>query len=289
MLPALLRGRVVRRPVRGVYVSTAVPDSIELRAICVALVMPAGCFVTDRCAGWLHGADMTLAPNEDVLVPRVTFFRPSDEGRLRNGLCLSGERHVREDELTEVHGILATTQLRTAFDLGRLQRPDAALAGMDSMARLGGFDPGELIEGLPAFKRQRGVVQLRELAPIVDPGSESFGESVTRWRWHAADLPWPTTQISIEEGGVEVYRVDLGLPELRWGVEYKGRRWHTAPSAVEHDVERIRWLDRARGYLIDELDHTNLFGPDQDAEERLRAGFERARETFAARRRRFGY
>ena len=110
-----------------------------------------------------------------------------------------------------------------------------------------------------------------------------------RRRWHAADLPWPTTQISVEEGGAEVFRVDLGLPELRWGVEYKGRRWHTAATAVEHDAERIEWLDRCRGYLIDELDHTNLFGDGQDADERLRAGFEYARETFASRRRRFGY
>ncbi|UUZ58095.1 hypothetical protein [Nocardioides sp. B-3] len=132
-LPALLRSRVVRRPLWGVYVSTAVPDSIVLRATCVALVMPAGCFVTDRCAGWLHGADMTLAPNEDVPVPRVTFFRPSDEGRLRNGLCLSGERHVQKDELTEIHGILATTQLRTALDPG-----SAPAAGCG--ARRHGFD-----------------------------------------------------------------------------------------------------------------------------------------------------
>ncbi|UUZ58096.1 hypothetical protein [Nocardioides sp. B-3] len=86
---------------------------------------------------------------------------------------------------------------------------------------------------------------------------------------------------------MEVYRVDLGLPELRWGVEYKGRRWHTAATDVERDVARVEWLERCRGYVIDELDHRNVFGSDADAVERLRAGFEHARETFASRRRRF--
>lgn len=289
LLPALVRARVIRRALRGVYVSAAVPDSIVLRAACVSLVMPAGCFVTDRCAGWLHGGDMTLAPNEDVLVPRVTFFRPSDEGRLRNGLCVSGERRVVESELVEVHGILATSQLRTALDLGRLQSPDAALAGMDSMARLGGFEVSQLVAGVAGLKGQRGVVQLRELVTIVDPGSESFGESATRRRWHGAGLPWPTTQIPIEHDGVELFRLDLGLEDLRWAVEYKGRRWHTAAAAIAYDADRIEWLGRCRGYQVEEFDHTNVFGPEQDADARLRAGFDQARETFAARRRCFAY
>ena len=289
LLPALVRARVIRRPVRGVYVSAAVPDSIVLRAACVSLVMPAGCFVTDRCAGWLLGGDMTLAPNEDILLPRVSFFRPSDEGRLRNGLCVSGERRVKPDELVEVHGILSTGHLRTALDLGRLQGPDAALAGMDSMARLGGFEVAELVVSVARFKGQRGVVQLRELVPIVDPGSESFGESATRRRWHGAGLPWPTTQIPVVHEGVEVYRLDLGLEDLRWAVEYKGRRWHTASAAMAYDAERIEWLSQCRGYQMEEFDHTNVFGSEQDADARLRAGFQEARETFAARRRRFAY
>lgn len=247
--------------------------------------MPAGCFVTDRCAGWLHGADMALAPNEDVLVPQVTFFRHSDEGRLRNGLCLSGERRVQTSDLVEVQGVLATTPLRTALDLGRLQRPDVALAGMDSLARLGGFAVSELVSELARFKGQRGVVQLRELAPIVDPGSESFGESAMRRRWHAADLPWPTTQIPIMCDGVEIFRLDLGLEDLMYAAEFHGRRWHTAKSDREHDARRVAWLAENRAYVIEELDHANVFGSEQDADLRLRAGYARAKETFPSRRR----
>ncbi|PUA81946.1 hypothetical protein [Nocardioides currus] len=288
-LPALLASRAVRRPLRAVYVSSAVPDSVGLRAACVSLVMPPGCFVTDRCAGWLHGADMTLAPNEDVLVPRVTFFRPSDEGRLRNGLCISGERLVRADDLVEVNGILATSRLRTALDLGRLQKPDVALAGMDSMARLGGVEIAELVAAVDRLKGQRGVVQLRELAPIVDGGSESFGESAMRRRWHGAGLPWPSTQIPIVVDGVEIFRLDLGLEDLMYAAEYDGRRCHTADADREHDGRRRAWLATNRAYAIEKLDHRNVFGVDQDAQERLADGYARARETFASRRRRIIY
>lgn len=288
-LPHLLRSNVLRRPLRSVYVSNAVNDDIRLRASSVSLVMPPGCFLTDRCAGWLHGADMTLAPNEDVLVPKVSFFRPSDEGRLRNELCASGERFVRADELVEVHGVLATSQLRTALDIGRLQKPDVALAGMDSLARLGGFDVAELVAAVGKFKRQRGVVQLRQLAPIVDPGSESFGESAARRRWHCADLPWPTTQIPVVSDGVLLYRLDFGLEDLMYAVEFKGRKWHTATADQEYDATRVAWLEARRAYQIEELDHTNVFGLHQDADERLRDGYARARDTFAERRRRIIY
>lgn len=194
LLSELLRSRVVRRPLRGVYVSAAVPDGIVLRATCVSLVMPAGCFVTDRCAGWLRGADMTLAPNEDVLVPRVSFFRPSDEGRLRNDLCASGERRVRRDELVEVHGILATDQLRTAFDLGRLQRPDVALAGMDSMARLGGFEVADLVAGASVPSRTRTCDSARAISKLGTPSPPGAAASPTdvrqlepTRRWSSAD------------------------------------------------------------------------------------------------------
>ena len=152
--------------------------------------------------------------------------------------------------------------LRTALDLGRFGRPDVALAGdgLDGSAWVASTVGGARGVGRSIERGQRGVVQLRELAPIVDPGSESFGESATRRRWHCADLPWPTTQIPIVCDGVEIFRLDLGLEDLMFAVEYKGRRWHTAHADREHDANRLGWLDANRAYQITELDHTNVFG-----------------------------
>lgn len=271
--------------VRSVYVADCVEDSIDLRARALALVVPSGCFVTDRSAGWLHGAPMVLAPNEDVLVPKVSFFRPSDAGRLRNGLCVSGEREVSRSDLVEIQGIAVTTPLRTALDLGRLQRPDVALAGLDAMARLGVFSVSELMSQVERFAKRRGVRQLRELAPITDPGAESFGESALRRRWYAVGLPRPRTQIPVLLDGVEIYRLDLGLEEILFAVEYDGALWHGAAADRAHDAERASWLAQNRGYLIEPFVASDLFGPTQNAEASLAVLFDHARETFAERRR----
>lgn len=289
LLAGLVQGRVVRRLMRGVYVADLVPDSIDLRAQALALVVPPGCFVTDRTAGWLHGAPMVLAPNEDVLVPKVTFFRRSDEGRLRNGLCVSGERDVTPSDLMEVRGITLTTEIRTALDLGRLQRPDVALAGLDAMATLGKFTVPQLLAQVGRFAKHRGVRQLRELAPITDPGSESFGESALRRRWYAGGLPRPTTQIPVIQDGVEIYRLDMGLEDLLFATEYNGARWHSAAADRAYDAERAAWVSENRGYLIEPFVAADLFGPDQDAERHLMSLLEQARETFAARRRSIVY
>ena len=91
---------------------------------------------------------------------------------MRNGLVSSGERRIRADELTEIHGLRVTTPIRTAWDLGRLQHRDLALAGLDAMLRLGGFSAAELVDGVERFRKQRGVVQLRAFAPLADAGAQ---------------------------------------------------------------------------------------------------------------------
>lgn len=56
------------------------------------------------------------------------FFRPGDGGRVRNTLCDSGRRTVLErGDLVELGGLVSTTPLRTALDLGRLRHADRAL------------------------------------------------------------------------------------------------------------------------------------------------------------------
>src|SRR5215213_5163365 len=76
-LGALVTAGYLRRPIPGVYVASQLPDSINLRASMLALVVPAGSFVCDRTAAWLHGAPMALAPNEHLTVPPISCFRPA--------------------------------------------------------------------------------------------------------------------------------------------------------------------------------------------------------------------
>ena len=274
----------LRRPVAGLYVASHVPDSIELRCRLLSLVVPDDCFVCDRTAAWLYAGARALGPNEHLSVPAISCFRPSDAGRLRNTITNSGERAIAPRDLRVVHGLLATTPLRTALDLGRLERTrDLRLHGMDTMLSLGQFTLDELLAEVPRFKRQRGVVMLRVLAPLADGGSESFGESALRLRWHDAAIPRPRTQIPIMVGDIEVARVDMGIEELLLGGEYDGEEWHSDEDQQRHDDERRRFLDEGRGWSIEVFRKEDVFGHHQDADRRLRAAYVEARRTLGER------
>lgn len=271
LLQRLYDRDVLRRPVRNVYVGAAVPDSMQLRLAVLSLVVPRGCFVADHTAAWLHAGDVALPPNAHLEVPRLSIFRPPDEGRLRNDLTRSGERTVSDDDLMELGGLLVTTPLRTSWDLGRLQKPDLALAGMDQMLALGVFEHEELLAGLPRFARCRGIVQLRILAPMADGGAQSFGESGLRRRWFAAGLPRPQLQIPVMLDGRVLYWLDMGLEEERFAAEYDGERWHSEGRDRRHDDRRRAWLRQERSWWIEVFRSENVYGLHQDAVERLAA------------------
>lgn len=282
-LKQLTDSGLLRRPVRNAYVAAQVPDSLDLRAAVLRLVVPPDCFVCDHTAGWLHGAPNALLPGDHLIPPKAAFFRPARKGRLRNEITRSGERSVRSSDLMELRGLVVTTPIRTAWDLGRLQRRDQALSGMDAMLRLGQFSHDQLLEGIERFKRQRGVVQLRWLAPLADSRAESPGESALRLRWYDAGLPKPELQIPITIDGREAFRLDLGLEELLFAAEYDGHEWHSSRAQQEHDAFRRGWLADERGWAIEAYDATHVYGLRQDADVRLRIAFRAARATYGRR------
>ena len=176
----LCRQGLLRQPLPGVYVVAQLADSTLLRAQCLTLVVPDDCVIVDRHAGWLHGAEMILAPNEHLHALPIRVFRPSGHGRLRNGLAESGERNLRAEDITEVLGLAVTTPLRTAWDLGRVRSRERALSALDAMLRLGLFSHDELLAGIERFRGQRWVTTLRTYAPLADGRAASPGESVLR-------------------------------------------------------------------------------------------------------------
>jgi hypothetical protein len=161
-----------------------------------------------------------------------------------------------------VHGVRVTTPLRTAHDLGRLRPRDRAFGSLDALLRTGRFMNDDLLGGVGRFKGRRGVVQLRELAPLADARAESPGESVMRLRWlDAGDLPAPTSQLTVLDRGIERYRLDLGVEGLMFGAEYDGRDFHTSDEAKRHDLLRRGWL-RRNGWTIVVLTKEDVFGGD---------------------------
>jgi hypothetical protein len=280
VLARLLRENFVRRLVKGVYVAAQTADSLPLRTQALRLVVPRHAVVTDWTAVWLFTG--LLPPNDHLRVPPVSMFVPAGMGRLRNALCASGERGFLPEDLIAVGGLTVTTPLRTAYDVGRLSHRDRAIGALDGLLRHGSFSRDELLAGVERFRRQRGVVQLRHLAPLADGRAESPGESVLRLRWlDLPSLPTPEPQVPVfDASGAEIFRLDLGVQELRFSAEYDGEEFHSTEDDRHRDEGRREWIRRERGWLIEPVRRHNVFGVHRDVERILYEGVSRARRRL---------
>lgn len=280
-LARLCHEGLISHPLRGCFHAAHLPDSLDLRVACLRLVVPPACVITDRTAGWLHGANMILAPGDHEAVPLVSVFHQQGN-RLRNEFSASGERILSKGDVVDVLGVRATTPLRTACDLGRLLHRDSAFAALDSLLRLAQFSHDHLVEAVDRFRGYRGVRQLRALAPLADAGSESFGESVLRLRWHQGGAPgMPKTQIEVRDrDGDFVARIDMGVEAWRYAAEYDGADFHASDQA-DHDRRRRTAL-RELGWTVDAFRRRDVFGPKQTADLQLRRGARIAKVRFHA-------
>ena len=282
-LTVLVRGGYVRRLLKGVYAAAQLPDSRELRGRAVALVAPPGSVVCDWTACWYWtGVDR---PGAHLETPPLDVFRLRGHERLRNGLVRSGERWFLPSDVVPLAGdVLVTTPIRTAWDLGRLTPKILAIGGMDALARTGAFTVDELVDEVERFRRQRGVVQLRTVAPLVDPRAESTGESGLRLRWvECPGMPPPELQIPIiDAGGQELYRLDLGVEELRLGAEYDGEEHHTSEEDRLHDRSRRTTIEDDHDYRLEVFRRRHVFGQHEIASVRLSAAVREARRRLAS-------
>ena len=281
----LVEHGLLRRLLRGVYAAAQAPDTQLLRAQAMQLVVPEGCIVTDESAGWLSGAAMILRPGAHLEPPPLTIFAQAgtDHDRLRNGLVASGTRHLLPRDITCVHGVLTTTPLRTAVDLGRLRHRDRAIAALDQLLRLGVFTLEELLAEIPRYRGMRGIRQFRFLAPLADGRSESPGESALRLRFKDAGLTTPEPQQNIYDArGRFIGRADLLIKELLFVAEYNGEEWHDEEQEP-HDAARCKAMEDA-DHTVRVFTRHNVYGQHQDAIEILNAGVYEARRNLSRRR-----
>ena len=247
VLHRLAREGVLRRVFRGVYVDSAADDDLLMRARALSLVVPPTAVVTDECAAWVRGVDLVARGD-----------------------------HVARD-IETLHGVRVTTSLRTGLDLARTRSRFRGIAALDAMLRTHDFTQDEMLREIRRFKGYRGVVRLRNLAPLADPRAESPAESVLRLLWLDAGLPAPALQIPVVvDDGWEAFRLDMGLPEIRYAAEYDGVAWHSSPTQRARDRRRRAWLRDERGWDIDVLGSDDVFAHPARAIEILRAGVARA-------------
>lgn len=243
------RDREVRAVLRGVFVAADVPDSLDLRAQAVGMIVRPHHVLADRTAAWLHGIDVHVFAEHDLVPPIETCalrghepsILPEVDGRTRD---------LATQDVTVLRGLRVTTPLRTALDLGCCLRRREAYAVLNAIARLHGLTRDDYRRAVVRYRRRRGVVQLRELAELVDPRIESERESWVLLAVHDAGLPLPQPQFWIDIDGVPTFRLDFAYPRLRICVEYDGFQWHErTPDQKDHDEERRQWL-RDHGWTV---------------------------------------
>lgn len=256
---ALADGRV-RRVLRGVYVEAHLEDTVSLRVAAARRVIASGSVVRDRTAAWLHGVDALSWAETEVLPPIETCVRRFEAPTRRAGVD-GRTRDLLPRDVMDLDGVLVTTPLRTAIDLGCNLKRRSALASMDALSRLHGLERSQFFAELPRFRGRRGVRQVRPLVPLVDWRRESQRESWTALAISDAGLPAPEPQYWIEIGGVPVWRLDFAYPRHRIAIEYDGEEWHDrTPEQRKNDRDRRDWM-RKDGWIIIVVTKAEL-GPD---------------------------
>jgi hypothetical protein len=239
---AAVRDGVLRRVLRGVFVRADVPDTVETRASAAALVVGPTSVITDRTAAWIHGVDVFIHTEHEVLPPIESCVLRGKSRSRRDGVD-GRTRDLTPEDIMVVGGVRVTTPLRTALDLGCNLRRRDALAALDQFMLLHGLTHEQLARGAVRYFRRRGVIQLRRLIPLADSRIDSPRESWTRIEIIDAGLPVPELQFWIEIDGVPTYRLDLAYPHHRIAVEYDGEKFHDrTPEQREHDRKRRKWL-----------------------------------------------
>ncbi|HQR27155.1 MAG TPA: DUF559 domain-containing protein [Nocardioides sp.] len=204
--------------------------------------------ICDRTAAWVLGVDV-FAYGELDAVPDIESCVLRDHRATQRQGVFGSTRDLKPGDWLEIDGIRVTTPLRTAMDLGCVLGRRDALAAMDALARRYTFTIAEMQQQLPRYFRRRGVVQLRELVPLVDGRSESMGESWTRLEIIDLGLPTPVSNHWVMVDGVPRFRLDLAYPRARICIEYDGEEFHSTEAQRAHDEARREWL-RRHGWCV---------------------------------------
>ncbi|HEY2224696.1 hypothetical protein [Actinomycetospora sp.] len=236
----ITRGRVAgpaaRRLFPDVHALTdrvATPDDLVGRAAEAALyVRGSPAVIGGYAAAEILGASCGPRPAAVDLVVGRRRVRPRPGLRIRQDL-------LAPDEIVEVGSLLVTSAVRTAWDLVRELDAVERVVALDALARIGPFDPQDLLALVESRPRSRGAGRVREAVARSDPRAGSPPETRMRLALGAHGVPAAVPQLEVcDAEGWFVAHVDLGWKEAKVAAEYQGDH---------HRVDREQWMyDQAR-------------------------------------------
>ncbi|NKY22675.1 hypothetical protein [Cellulomonas denverensis] len=223
----------------GAYIPAPTGTSIEQRTAralarihAVAAQSSIRVTFSHRSAALVWGLPLLSVPDRTHLIQAVRPGGRHDPGIVRHVMRLDeGERAMRD-------GLPVTTLERTVVDCAcSLPTPDGLVIA-DAALHLGA-DPDAIERLLRRRRGGRGAGVARWVWERADGGSESPGESLTRSALLDAGLPRPRTQVQVTTRR-GAFRIDLGWPEHRVGVEFDGRVKYSGGAAGDPAVVVFR-------------------------------------------------
>lgn len=167
---------------------------------------------------------------------------------------------VDERHLTSVGGLPVTDMEQTVLDCARSLSPLAGLVVADGALRAGA-DRAAVVALLDEVAGRRGVRSARAVVELADGGSESPGETVTRFVLLRAGLPRPKTQVEVATR-LGPFWADLGWPEWKVLVEYDGRTKYAGVDDLVREKRRHDALLEA-GWRVLRVTKEDLRSPDE--------------------------
>jgi hypothetical protein len=196
--------------------------------------------ITGRAASALHGA---LWVDEDSPIELIW-----NNNHPPPGIVARNERFTC-DEVIEMNGMAVATPQRTAFDLGRFLRRDAAVTHLDALARAAGLASEHVLPLTEMYKGARGIRRFRTAIDLMDAGAQSPKETWLRLLLIDAGHPRPQTQIPVlDDGGVARAFLDMGWEDIMVAVEYDGDQHRKDRQRYVWDMRRQALIER-KGWI----------------------------------------
>ena len=212
---------------------------------------------------------------------RVSLTRDrAGGGAIRRYVRVYGSSLPAED-ITDLENLRVTSRARTVVDLG-CTLPHFEAVPIGDAALRGGSLPTDLAASLERAGRRTGIGTARRTLAMLDPRSESVGESCSRVVFRDHGIPNPEPQFEIVDGSF-VARVDFAWPEFGTIGEFDGKIKYGELVPEGRTPAEILWEEKVRedrlralGWQVVRWAWTDLLRPTALIR-RLRSAFERGR------------
>ena len=202
-----------------------------------------------------HGSAAVLhrLPMWPNAIDRVHVTRNRNSGGNRRAVVQVHAAPLTEMDITTIDGVPVTSLARTVLDLCRTVPIEQAVAAGDRALAFG-LVRAVLEEHLAQMTRWPGIRQARRAVTLLDPRSESAGESVSRVRLHEDGLPAPELQQDIyDEDGQFVARVDFCWQKQRTIGEFDGKIKYGRMLKSGQSIEDVLFAEKRREDALRDL------------------------------------